>query len=889
MSTRNLDALFTPHAIALVGASNRKGSVGAILARNLMHSGFEGAIFPVNPHESEVQGLASFRSVAELPAAADLAVIATPPRSVPQLIEELGKHGTRAAVVITAGLDAGLRRDMLNAARPHTMRIIGPNCLGFLSPVHGINASFAHLTPAKGRIAFLTQSGAIATSIIDWAIGRKIGFSHIISLGDMSDVDFGDLLDFLALDEATRAILLYAENVTQARKFMSAGRIAARAKPVIVVKGGRTRAGAAAAASHTGALAGADAVYDAVFRRAGMLRVERLRDLFDAAETLASGLHVVDDRLSILTNGGGLGVLAADRLEMSGGRLAQLSTETRRHLDAVLPAAWSHANPVDILGDASGDRYRAALEAADDPAASDALLVMNCPTGVADSMDAARATVDAVKARPGRPVIACWMGEATTAAPRALLASAGIPSYETPDEAVTAFLHLAEYARNQRALFETPVRDLKSAPNRRPQAAAIIGAVIAEGRNTLTEPEAKAVLEAYNIPVVATRIVRTPMEAGTAAAVLGGRVALKILSRQISHKTDVGGVRLDLEGEAATSRAAEEMHARVAAARPDAAIDGFTVQQMIRRPKAQELLLGAVVDSTFGPCLMFGQGGVAAEIIADRCMGLPPLNANLAQDMISRTRVARLLAGYRDRPAANRAAIEGALVALSDLVIDFPEIAELDINPLLADADGIIALDARIIVRTRPEAPDRLAIRPYPASLTGMHAADDLSFLLRPIRPEDAGALLAMAQRTSPDDLRLRFHGGVGARSEAAAARLSQIDYDREMVFLAEIMAGDIGGVVRLVFAPDFATAECAIIVRTDLQNHTIGRTLLAEALAYAASRGARHVWGDVLAGNAPTLGLARKLGGVLSPSPADPSLTRVDFTLSEVAAPSGP
>ena len=880
MSTRNLDALFTPGAIALIGASNRKGSVGSIVARNLTGAGFPGAIFPVNLHEREIQGVASFPSVAELPATPDLAVIATPPQTIPKLISELGERGTRAAVVITAGLDAELRRDMLNAARIHTMRIVGPNCLGFMSPVHGINASFAHLTPARGRIAFLTQSGAIATSIIDWATGRKIGFSHIISLGDMSDVDFGDLLDFLALDPDTQAILLYAETITQARKFMSAGRIASRSKPVIVVKGGRTRAGAAAAASHTGALAGADAVYDAIFRRAGMLRVDRLRDLFDAAETLASGMHVFGDRLAILTNGGGLGVLAADKLEMSGGRLSELSTDAQRRLDAVLPPSWSRANPVDILGDAQGDRYRAALDVLSDSAASDALLVMNCPTGVADSMDAARATAEAVKAHPGRPVIGCWMGEATTAAPRALLSQSGIPNYETPDEAVSAFLHLAEYARNQRALFQTPVRDLKSAPNRRPEAAAVIKAALGEGRNTLTEPEAKAVLAAYNIPVVVTQIVRTPAEAGAAADAMGGRVALKILSRQISHKTDVGGVRLDLEGNTDTRLAAEDMLARVAAAKPDATIDGFTVQQMIRRPKAQELLLGAVVDPTFGPCLMFGHGGVATEIVADRCMGLPPLNANLAQDMIARTRVARLLAGYRDRPAANHAAIEAALVALSDLVIDFPEIGELDINPLLADADGVIALDARIIVAEPREGRGNLAIRPYPAHLTRTLSVDGLSFQLRPIRPEDSGVLLKMARRTAPEDLRLRFHGGVGAGSEAGAARLSQIDYDREMVFLAEMTPGDVGGVVRLVFTSDFDTAECAIIIRTDLQNRRIGRTLLNEALTYAAMRGARSVWGDVITGNAPALGLARKLGGAISHSPADGALSRVQFTL---------
>jgi acetyltransferase len=880
MTTRNLDALFSPAAIALIGASNQARSVGNVLARNLLGGGFTGAIMLVNPHEDEVASVRSYRTLADLPSRPDLAVIATPPRTIPDIVREVGELGCRAAVVITAGIDPMLREDMLSAGRPFLMRIVGPNCLGFLSPVRGINASFAHMAPPKGNLAFVTQSGAIATSIIDWAAGRKIGFSHMVSLGDMSDVDFGDLLDFLALDSETKAILLYAETITEARKFMSAGRIAARAKPVIIVKGGRGKAGAAAAASHTGALAGADAVYDAAFRRAGMLRVDSLRDLFDAAGTLASGLHVSGNRLTILTNGGGLGVLAADALEAKGGRLASLSPSIKTGLDKILPPAWSHGNPVDILGDAQGQRYQAALEVLAHQQTSDALLAMNCPTGVADSMDAARAAVEARAKHLQRPMLACWMGEASTAAPRALLAGSGVPTYDTPDEAVTAFLHLAEYARNQKALFETPSIEAKSAPNRMESVRRTIDAVLAEGRTILTEPEAKAILADYNIPVAATRIVETPIQAGEAADEIGGVVALKILSRQITHKTDVGGVRLDLLGRQAVTQAAEEMLARVKAAKPKAKIDGFTVQQMAKRPLAQELLLGAVVDPTFGPCLLFGHGGVATEVIGDRCMGLPPLNANLAKDMIARTRVARLLAGYRDRPPAQLDAIAAALVSLSDLVIDFPEIAELDINPLLADAEGLIALDARIILRERNGYQDELAIRPYPKELARTLSVDDLAIQLRPIRPEDARRLSEMAKRTDPQDLRMRFHGGVSATSEAASARLSQINYDREMVFVAEMPDNSIGGVVRLVFDPNFESAEAAIIVRTDLQDRKIGRTLLAEALAYARRRGARHVWGDVLSGNSRVLGLARHLGASYGMSPADRSLTRVEFQL---------
>jgi acetyltransferase len=612
-----------------------------------------------------------------------------------------------------------------------------------------------------------------------------------------------------------------------------------------------------------------------------MLRVDTLRELFDAAETLASGLRINGDRLGILTNGGGLGVLAADTLESSGGKLAVLPPEVSRELDNVLPRAWSHANPVDILGDAQGDRYVRALDALDQPGWNDGLLVMNCPTGVADSLEAAQAVVGAKKKQPQRPMIACWMGHASTEQPRTLLSASGIPNYETPDEAVAAFLHLSEYARNQRALFETPSRNAPAQPKRVEDARQVLNAVLADGRSILTEPEAKAVLSAYNIPVVETAVASTPAEAAAVAERMGGPIALKILSRQISHKTDVGGVRLDLQGAGAVEQAAHDILKHVAAARPGALVEGFTVQQMVKRPHAQELLLGAMVDPTFGPCLLFGHGGVATEVIADRCIGLPPLNANLALDMISRTRVSKLLAGYRDRPPARLDTVAEALTALSDLVIDFPEISELDINPLLADAEGVIALDARIVVRPSDAQDDRLAVRPYPSDLVHMATIDGTSVRLRPIRPEDSDRLADMARRTDPEDLRLRFHGGLNVTSDAMTARLSQIDYDREMVFVAETPDALIGGVVRLVFDPNFESAECAIIVRSDLQNRKMGRTLLREALAYAQTRGARRLWGDVLAGNTRMLDLARELGGRLVAHPVDRRLTRVEFEAS--------
>jgi acetyltransferase len=875
MSTRNLDALFSPRSVALIGASNEPGSVGAVIARNLAAAGFGGRLWLVNPHEREILGQAVCANVAALPEGPDLAVIATPPASVPALIGELGARGCRAAIVITAGA-ASMRAEILNAARPFLMRIVGPNCLGFMSPVAGLNASFAQFNPARGDIALLTQSGAIATSMLDWAHGRSIGFSHIVSLGDMSDVDFGDLLDFLALDAATKSILLYVENITHARKFMSAARIAARVKPVLVVKAGRGAAGAAAAASHTGALAGADGVYDAAFRRAGMLRVESLRDLFDAATTLSSGLKPQGARLTIVTNGGGLGVIAADALEELGGALAPLSGPLLAALDQCLPATWSHNNPIDILGDARAERYRAALSAIDADGDQDAVLVMNCPTGVADSAENA----DAVIAARGRtPLLACWMSGAPLSAPRRRLLEAKVPTYDTPEEAVRAFMHLVDYGRNQRALLETPAAEAEIVPDARAKAQGIVAGALADGRSILSEPEAKEVLALYGVPVVATAIADDVAEAMRAAQAIAAPVALKILSRDITHKSDVGGVALNLDTTDAVAEAARAMLERVRKARPGARIDGFTVQAMVRCPGAHELILGLARDPTFGPVLMFGHGGVAVEVLADRAIGLPPLNTTLARAMIVRTRVAKLLAGYRNRPAAQMSAIESALLSLSRIAIDLPQISELDINPLLAGASGAIALDARIVVRD--EAAPPLAIRPYPAELTQSVALDDgRALTLRAIRPQDAPALQQMAERTAPEDLRLRFHGAVRGIDADAAARLSQIDYDRELALVAFESDGAAAGVGRLVFDPDFENAEFALIVRSDLQHHGLGRALMRAIIDYSRSRGALRLWGDVLSENLNMLTLTRAMGAATAKRPEAPELTRASFAL---------
>ncbi len=862
MTIRNLDALFAPRAIAVIGASNTPNSLGAVLARNLLESGFDGPIFPVNPHAKSIRSALAYPDIASLPVAPDLAVIATPAATIPGLIAELGAKGARAAVVISAGFSGEegrrLRQAMLDAAKPHLLRIIGPNCLGVLSPANGLNASFAQLTPKAGGVALVAQSGAITTAALDWASGRGYGFSRVVTLGDMADADFGDMLDFLALDPQTKAIVLYIESITDARKFMTAGRIAARAKPVVVIKAGRSAAGAKAAFSHTGALAGSDAVYDAAFHRAGMVRVNDLRELFDAVSTLTAGMKVKGDRLAILTNGGGAGVLAADALEALGGRLATLGDGTVAALDKVLPATWSRGNPVDIIGDATADRYAKAFEALLAEPDADAILVMSCPTAMTDSLACAEAITGTLAraSGPTPPVLTCWLGDQGAQAARRHFGKAGLPSHETPDEAVRAFMHLAEHRRNQTLLLETPPAG-PSAPS--PAAArAVVDGALAQGRLELTEPEAKAVLAAYGVPVLASAAAADPEAAEMLAAEMAGPFALKILSPDITHKSDAGGVALNLATPEAVSAAAQAMLERVAKLQPKARIEGFVLQTMISRPRALELIAGIATDPAFGPIVLFGAGGVAVEALADRAIGLPPLNRVLAADMIGRTRVMRLLRGYRDVPPADLDAIADVLERLAMLALDIPEIAELDINPLLAGQEGVIGLDARARLTRDPVRP---AIRPYPAALaTDVVLPEGAAVAIRPIKPSDEAALAGLMAKTAKEDVRLRIRSALNAPPHEWAARLSQIDYDREMVLIA--LAGEeIAGVVRLAADPEGATAELALLVRTDWQSRGVGTALMHAILNYAGASGLSKVWGEVARGNDRMLDLAAHMG----------------------------
>ncbi len=896
MTVRNLNRLFRPESIVLIGASRREGSVGALVARNLLHGGFDGPIMPLHPRHDAIEGVLAYRRVEDLPVTPDLAVIATPADSVPGLIAELGARGTKGAVVISAGFgeggdDAGERRlaEMREEGRRHNLRIIGPNCLGIMVPGVGVNAGFSHIAPLEGDLAFVTQSGALVTAMLDWATPRGIGFSHVVSLGDMSDVDFGDMLDYLAVDPGTRAVLLYIEAITEARHFMSAARAAARAKPVIVIKGGRHSESARAAASHTGALAGSDAVYDAAFARAGMLRVYSLEELFDAAETLATRTRIAarpdrEHRLAILTNGGGLGVLATDALVDEGGRLAQLAPETLAALDQSLPASWSRGNPVDIIGDAPGERYAAALEALLADPNSDAVLVLNCPTAVASASDAARAVVEVLEKHggPRRPAFTAWLGDSAVREARQIFARHRIPTFDMPEQAVRAVMHLVRYRRNQDLLLETPPSVPGHFAPDTGTARRIIEAVLAEGRAWLSEPEANDVLTAYGIPVVETRPAADPEEAAAIAAEMGFPTVLKILSPDIRHKSDVGGVVLDLESPEDVRHAAAAMLARLERAIPGARIEGFVVEQQHRRPDGHELILGMVDDRQFGPVILFGEGGTAVEVIQDKALALPPLNMNLARALMAGTRVHRLLQGYRDRPPAALEAIAVALINLAQLATDIAEIAEVDINPLLADAEGVMALDARIKVAPadRP-GPARLAIRPYPRELEEtVKLPDGQEVIIRPIRPEDAPALQSAFKKLTPRDVRFRFFAPMSDLSQAMAARLTQIDYDREMALMAlnphPGEETDGWGVVRIAADADNTQAEFAVIVRSDMQGHGIGRLLMDRILAYAKSRGIAEIWGNVLSENDAMLALGRELGFNAAQLPDEPGVARI-------------
>ena len=891
MSIRHLDTLLRPSSVAVIGASERPFSVGGTLWHNMRSGGFAGPVYPVNLKYRQLSAQRCYHRVAELPEVPQLAIICTPAATVVGLVKQLAKLGTRSVVVITAGLSAEQKQAMLNAARPSLMRILGPNCVGLLSPHAGLNASFAPIPARRGDLAFVSQSGALVNAMLDWAEARRIGFSCFVSLGDHVDVDVGDMLDYLANDPHTRAILLYIESVDQARKFMSAARAAARAKPVIVVKAGRSEPGRRAAASHTGALAGADEVYDAVIARAGMLRVDSLAQLFLAAEILTRFRAPMGERVTILTNGGGAGVLAADAAAADGVTLAALDGSVRDELDAVLPANWSRGNPIDIVGDAPAQRYVDALNVlARHPHDTGTVLFIHAPTAIVPSAEIARAMVPAIQpaGRGPLPVVASWMGGPAVAEARDIFVRAGIACYDMPEQAIAAIAMLQRYAQNQAELTEAPPAtpaDAAHAPDTA-RVRAIVQQVLASGRDMLTEPEAKAVCEAYRIPVAATRTVPADPEAAADEATrIGFPVVLKILSADISHKSDVGGVRLNLQDAADVRSAATRLLQQVRTLQPTAQVEGFAVQQMVRLPHAHELIVGASIDRVFGPVILFGQGGTAVEVTKDSAMALPPLNAPLARALIRRTRVSRLLQGYRDVPPTNVDAVVHTLQAVSQLLADIPELAELDINPLLVNHDNAIALDARVRVSAaRPAGAASFAIQPYPAALSETVRWGGQTLTVRPIRPEDEAAHREFVDSLSPEDMRMRYFHSRRRLERSELAQLVQIDYTREMAFIATAPGPDgqpqTLGVARAITDPDNQQAEFGIIVRPGLKGHGLGQLLMERLIAHLRAAGTQQLVATVLADNQRMRALAQRLGLSTSPNPEDPATLRLTLAL---------
>ena len=864
-----LELFFAPRSVAVIGASERAGSVGRTVLWNLVTHPFGGTVFPVNDKRGSVLGIKSYPSVAAVPEPIDLAVVVTPAPTVPGVIRECAAAGIRGAIVISAGFKeigaegARLEQEIIGIARAARMRLVGPNCLGIMCPGTGLNATFAGAMARKGDVAFLSQSGALQTAILDWSLRESVGFSALASLGSMLDVGWGDLIDYLDTDGRTKSILIYMESIGDARAFLSASREVSPRKPIIVIKGGRTAPAAYAAASHTGTLAGSDEVLTAAFRRTGVLRVDSIEDLFNMADALGKQPRPRGRRLTILTNAGGPGVLATDALVSGKGELATLSPGSLQKLDAFLPPQWSHANPIDILGDADPERYARALEIAGQEQESDGLLVILTP------QDMTNPTATAERLRPSahklfdKPVLASWMGGLGTEGGRRILSDAGIPTFEYPDTAARIFNYMWKYTYNLGGLYETPTL-AEEAAGAHEKAGEIIGAARAQGRTLLTELESKQTLQAYGIPTVETRAAASAGDAVREAASIGYPVVLKLNSRTITHKSDVGGVHLDLRDEAAV----REAFAAIRGGVPAAAFEGVTVQPMIRAG-GYELIVGSSVDPQFGPVLLFGTGGVLVEVFKDRSLALPPLNTTLARRMMEQTRIHAALGGVRGRASVDLAALEKLLVRFSQLVVEQRAIKEIDINPLLASPERLLALDARIVLHGSEVKDEDLpvsAIRPYPTRYLGtatMRTGEVVS--IRPLRPEDEPKMVRFHQTLSEGSVHDRYAGILKLDTRVAHERLSRIcflDYDRQMALVAESAGpAEIVAVARLVRLPGTGDAEFALLVSDAVQGQGLGRALLARLFEVGRDWGLTRIVAEILPDNVRMRKVCTSLG----------------------------
>ena len=889
-----LEHMFRPRSVAVVGANNRPHRVGNVIVRNLLAGGFDGPIMPVNPRHDAVAGVLTYPDVASLPRVPDLAILCSPPETIPDLVDELGALGTRAALVVARGLGTlrgpdgcTVEERTLATARQHGVRLLGGGTLGILSPHIGLNASFSRVAALPGQVGFVSQSDAVGTLLLDWAHPRRVGFSHFVSLGDASDVGFGEVLDYLGSDPETRAILLYVESLRERGSFMAAARGAARNKPVLAIKAGRGAVRGStprALSADTLSLVTPDDVFDAALRRAGIVRVRDIGELFDAVQTLAHARPLSGERLAVVSNGGGVGLIVADELLTGGLSVAPLSQTLAARLRAVLPPGWDGRNPIDILVDAPGERYAAVLEALLDSNEFDAVLAIHTPSTLASSTEAARAILQATAAHRGH-VLASFGGGESVAPARRLLVDAGVPLFDTPAEAARAFRTLVSHRRSSEALIQLPPAVPVEFQVDREAARRIIRAALDEGRDFLKATETIGVLTAYGVPVGEIEVVETPEQAGRVARALGFPVDVAIRSPQVRRKREVGGIARSLESAEAVEEAARSMVARVAGWRPDAQVTGFSVQRVPPRRYARELFIGAAVDPLFGPVILFGEGR-DTELVHDFAVALPPLNLTLARALVSRTRVAALLEASPNRPAADLDALCLTLMKISQLVADIPEVVEIDLNPLLADERGVLALGGYMAVaRATGRGPERLAIRPYPEGLDEtVTLRDGTEVLLRPIRPEDEASHIEFIASLSPEDSHFRFFHYVRSMPRTQLARLTQVDYDREMAFVATRPSPRGGtetiGVVRTVADPANESAELSIVVRSDLKRRGLGAHLLRKAIAYCRSRGTKQLAGDVLAGNSSMLELARRFAGFSLSDPDQEGIVRISYPL---------
>jgi len=888
MSQHYLTSLFAPQSVAVFGASDRKDSVGQIVFQNMLESGYTGGLFPINPTHAEIQGKKAYASIFEVGEPVELVVIATPPQTVPDIIEDCGKHGVKSAIIITAGFGevgaAGqaLEKAVLDNARRYGIRLIGPNCLGVMRPSIGFNATFNKGSANAGNLAIISQSGALCTAILDWAQTNDVGFSSVVSLGSSADVDFGEILDYLVSDRETHSILLYIEGIRDARRFMSSLRAAARVKPVIIVKVGRHAAGSKAAMSHTASLVGSDDAFEAAVRRAGVVRVQTITQLFSAAKALSCGFHPTGNRLAIVTNGGGPGVMATDRASDLGLEMATLSDETIARLNEVLPSNWSHGNPVDVIGDAQSDRYLHAVEACLLDANVDGVLTILTPQAMTKPLEAAQVIID-LSNRYKKPLLTCWMGESQVSESRKAFAAAHKPNFRTPEPAVEVFSYLSAYHQNQKLLKQMPSPLSHHIEPDVEGARMIIEGALLERRKVLSEMESKALLSAFHIPVAQTMIAHSPNEALLIAQQLGYPVAMKVNSHNISHKSDAGGVMLNLANAQAVRAAYQEICDNIKLNRPDAVMDGVSIQPMIVKKNGRELMVGVTNDPVFGPVITFGAGGTMVEVMGDRSVTLPPLNTFLVKDLIAGTRISKLLCAFRHLPAVDLDALESVLLRVSEMVCELPTLMEMDINPLIVDEHGVLAADARVVVAYRQPTADRyshMAIYPYPTHLvSNWQLADGTNITIRPIRAEDAELSQAFVRNLSQETRYFRFMNSVQELSEAMLVKFTQIDYSREMALIAVTHEHGVEielGVARFAINPDAESCEFAIVLSDEMHGKGLGQKLMNVLFDAARSKGLRVMEGEVLKNNENMLKLMTRLEFSIETSEEDHSIKNV-------------